>query len=60
MNYLFALFVVSMVEGAPKYTHIETYDSRYNCELNKEIFKVVYEESLTENDEVLCLKVDEI
>jgi len=60
MNYLFALFVVSMVEGMPKYTHIETYNSRYNCEFNKEIFKVAYEESLTENDEVLCLKVDEI
>ena len=60
MNYLFALFVVSMVDGMPKYTHIETYNSRYNCEINKEVFKVVYEESLKEDDVVMCMKVDEI
>ena len=60
MNYLFALFVISMVEGSPKYTHIETYNSRYNCEISKEVFLVVYEESLTEDDEVICIKVDEI
>ena len=60
MNYLFALFVISMVDGSPKYTHIETYNSRYNCEFNKEIFVAVYEESLTDNDQVVCLKVDEI
>ena len=60
MNYLFALFVVSMVDGSPKYTHIETYNSRYNCEFNKEIFVGVYEESRTDNDQVVCLKVDEI
>lgn len=60
MHYLFALFVVSMVDGMPKYTHIETYNSRYNCEINKEVFKVVYEESLKEDDVVMCMKVDEI
>lgn len=60
MNYLFALFVISMIEGTPKYTHIETYNSRYNCEISKEVFKAVYQESLTENEQVVCLKVDEI
>lgn len=59
MNYLFALFVVTALEGGDyKYTHIKTYDDRMKCEIEASVF-VAINEPFQDNENVFCLKVDE-
>lgn len=59
MNYLFAIFVITAVEGGDyKYTHIKTYESRLACEINAAVFTVNYE-PFQDNETVECVKVDE-
>jgi len=58
MNYLFALFVVTAIEGGEtNYTHIKTYEDRQMCDIAQVVFEVTYE--LQENETLVCLKVDE-
>lgn len=59
MNYLWAIFVVTALEGGDyKYTHIETYDSRHVCEINASVYAAHYE-PWPDNEIVACIKVDE-
>ena len=59
MNYLFALFLVTALEGGDyKYTHIKTSESRQQCEVDAAVF-VALNEPFQDNEEVICLKVDE-
>ena len=58
MNYLWAIFVITALEGGDyKYTHIETYDSRERCEINASVF-AVHNEPWADNQTVECIKVD--
>lgn len=58
MNYLFALFVITSLEGGDtKYTHLKTYEDRHMCEIAQVVFEATYE--LQENEVLDCMKVDE-
>ena len=63
MNYLWALFIITAItdgvdKGDYRYTRIETFESRYTCEIMKDLFVQKYG-PMQKNDEIKCLKVDE-
>lgn len=57
---MWALFVITIladIEDA-KYTRIDSFETRYSCEIIKDLFVEKYE-PFQENEEVKCLRVDE-
>lgn len=59
MNYLWAVFVITALDGGDyKYTHIETFENKAQCEISATVFVVVNEPFL-DNETVECIKVDD-
>lgn len=57
---MWALFVITLLADIDdaKYTMIQRFDTRWSCEITKDLFIAKYG-PFEENEEVVCLKADE-